>query len=156
MTKGVSVAEVTETDLEQLKPLLVELLESLRQSEAVDIHRGVRRCRRMLEDPTHSLLVAKAGGCLVGFVHVSFRQTILHGDPSGLIDELVVAKDWRGRGIGKELVGAAMQACRDLECCEVEVSTEKANVKARKFYKACGFAEDAVLLEQQLEASIGG
>ena len=35
-------------------------------------------------------------------------------------------------------------------CYELEVSTEKSNTAAKWFYKACGFSEDAVLLEMDL------
>jgi GNAT superfamily N-acetyltransferase len=68
-----------------------------------------------------------------------------------LIDELVVAKTYRGRGIGKVLIEAATDKCRELGCCEVEVSTEMTNDKARAFYKSCGFKEDSVLLEYDLD-----
>jgi GNAT superfamily N-acetyltransferase len=75
----------------------------------------------------------------------------MHPRPSGLIDELVVKETSRGSGIGKQLVQAAISRCRELGCSELEVSTEKSNVKARQFYKTCGFEEDAVLLELDLE-----
>lgn len=45
----------------------------------------------------------------------------------------------------------AIEKCRELDCCEVEVSIEKSNEGARAFYKRCGFQEDAVLLEFQID-----
>lgn len=72
---------------------------------------------------------------------------MMHPGPSGLIDELVVSKSSRGAGIGKQLIQAVIDKCRESGCYEVEVSTEKSNTKARRFYKTCGFEEDAVLLE---------
>ena len=75
----------------------------------------------------------------------------MHPLPSGLIDELVVTKESRNSGIGKRLILAAADKRRELGCCEVEVSTEKSNTKARGFYQSCGFDEDAVLLEMDLE-----
>jgi GNAT superfamily N-acetyltransferase len=75
----------------------------------------------------------------------------MHPRPSGLIDELIVSGRSQGLGIGKQLILAAITECREIGCCEVEVSTEKSNAKARQFYKACGFKEDAVLLEIDLE-----
>jgi len=86
----------------------------------------------------------------VGFINFTVRQTILHQNPSGLIDELVVAEEYRGKGAGKQLVQAAIEKCRRLGCCEVEVSTEKANLNAREFYKQCGFEEIGMLFEVDL------
>jgi GNAT superfamily N-acetyltransferase len=91
--------------------------------------------------------MAKVQGKLVGLIHFTVRRTITHARPSGLIEELVVARGHRGRGIGKRLVAAAADKCRELGCEELEVSTEKANVRAREFYRKCGFQEDAVLME---------
>ena len=47
-------------------------------------------------------------------------------------------------------MAATIERCRELGCCEVEVSTKMTNTAAREFYKRCGFDEDAVLLETQL------
>jgi RimJ/RimL family protein N-acetyltransferase len=35
-------------------------------------------------------------------------------------------------------------------CCEVEVSTEASNQRARKFYRGCGFGYEGVLFELHL------
>ncbi len=50
-----------------------------------------------------------------------------------------------------ELIGAVKKKCREIGCSEVEVSTEKSNTAARRFYKSCGFDEKALLLEMDLE-----
>jgi GNAT superfamily N-acetyltransferase len=94
--------------------------------------------------------VAAREGTPVGFINFTVRQTVLHRGPSGLIDELVVAEEHRGRGVGKQLVLAAIEKCRRLRCCEVEVSTEKANLEAKEFYKQCGFEEKGTLFEVDL------
>jgi GNAT superfamily N-acetyltransferase len=67
-----------------------------------------------------------------------------------MIDELVVTKEYQGKGIGKQLVLTSIEKCKRLGCCEVEVSTEKTNVKARKFYKKCGFDKTEILFEVDL------
>ena len=57
-----------------------------------------------------------------------------------------------GKGVWKVLVETASKRCRDLGCCEAEVSTERKNEKARAFYKSYGFEEDSVLLEYDLDS----
>ena len=87
---------------------------------------------------------------VVGFIHFITRTTLLHYKLSGLVDELVVARDYKKKGVGKALIHAAAEQCRQLGCCELEVSTEFSNTAAREFYKGCGFSERGVILEQEL------
>jgi len=105
----------------------------------------------MIDNPNSHILLARLGKDIVGLVNFTTRNTILHTAPSGLIDELVVANAHRGKGIGKLLIKTVINKCRTLGCCEIEVSTERINEKARAFYKKCGFDEDAVLLEYDLD-----
>lgn len=138
-------------DLPQIEILLHDLIDAIENAENINIDNALSHCRRMIDDPNSHILLAKLENDVVGFINFTTRMTILHNAPSGLIDELVVAKACRGRGIGNELIEAAINTCRDLGCCEVEVSTEMTNEKARAFYKSCGFEEDSVLLEYDLD-----
>jgi GNAT superfamily N-acetyltransferase len=109
-----------------------------------------RNVKALFEDPSAHIVVARRDGCVVGFVNFTTRRTLIHPAPSDLIDELVVAPECRGQGIGEALVRAARDRCRGLGCCELEVSTPAANDGARRFYRRCGFDEGALLLEMDL------
>jgi ribosomal protein S18 acetylase RimI-like enzyme len=150
MTDKTTVVPATEADLPYIKPLLMELLSAVEDKEGLDEDRAIENCRALLNDPAHFMLVAKDAGGVVGFINFMTRQSVMHSRPSGLIDELVVSQKARSHGEGKLLVQAAALKCRELDCCELEVSTEKSNAAARRFYKASGFDEDAVLLEMDL------
>jgi len=139
-----------ETDLPSIRPLLSELMEAMTDTEGFDIDQSIENCRMMIRDPAQHVLVAVQGNKILGLVNFTARQTIMHPSSSGLIDELIVSESSRGKGIARQLVRAAIDKCRESGCCELEVSTEKRNTKARRFYKACGFEEDAVLLELHL------
>ena len=95
-------------------------------------------------------LVARCCDSVVGFVNFTTRKTMIHPSESGLIDELIVSREYRGKGVGQRLISAVIDRCRQLGCCELEVSTLMSNERARAFYKKCGFAEEAVLLEIDL------
>ena len=147
MSSGIRIERAVETDLPFLTSLLVELMGAMTDTEGFNINQSIENFRLLFADPAQYILVARQRNSIVGFINFSTRKTIMHPRPSGLIDELVVSENSRGTGIGKELIQAAVDKCRELGCCEVEVSTEKSNRKARQFYKSCGFEEDAVLLE---------
>ncbi len=149
----VSIRKATEADLPAIGRLLEDLTDAMNDTEGMDIGMALRNCRNLLNDAGSHLLVAEIEGALVGFINLTTRKTILHRSPSGLVDELVVAKEYQGKGIGKQLVLAAVGRCKELGCCEVEVSTESTNTKAREFYRKCGFEERGMLLEMDLHST---
>ena len=151
MSKEITIEPVKETDLPAIKLLLPELMDAVTDKEGFDVEQSVENCRTLLKDSAHHMLVAKHKDNVLGFFNFTTRKTIMHPRPSGLIDELVISRNSRSLGIGKQLILAAINKCREIGCCEVEVSTEKGNFRARRFYRACGFNEDAVLLEADLE-----
>jgi GNAT superfamily N-acetyltransferase len=144
------IREATKSDLPVIGKLLEDLTNAMDDTEGIDIGIAIKTCEHLLNDASSYILVAAMEGTPVGFINFTIRQTILHRSPSALIDELVVAEEYRGKGVGKQLVLAAIEKCRQLGCCEVEVSTEKINLKARKFYKRYGFEERGMLFEMDL------
>lgn len=146
------IRKATESDLPAIVKLLKELIEVIDNTENVDLQKVSKSCHELLVNRNSYFLVAEIGDKVVGFTNFIARKTILHSGLSGLIDELVVAKNYRGKGIGNKLLSSAVEKCRKLGCCEVEVSTEKRNTKARKFYKGCGFKEH-ILFEMDLKVT---
>jgi len=148
--KDILIREATKPDLPSIGKLLEDLTSAMDDTEGIEIGIAIKTCEHLLNDASSHILAAAMEGTPVGFINFTIRQTILHRSPSALIDELVVAEEYQGEGVGKQLVLAAIEKCRQLGCCEVEVSTEKTNVKARKFYKRCGFEERGMLFEVDL------
>jgi len=103
--------------------------------------------RKMADSDAYQVLLAEDEGQVVGLLSLSFRQTLFHAAPSALIDELVVERGHRGRGVGRQLIAEAIERCRAAGCCEVEVSTERSNEAAQGFYRQHGFSHEAVLFE---------
>jgi GNAT superfamily N-acetyltransferase len=148
--KDILVREAKKSDLPAIGKLLEDLTNAMDDTEGIETGIAIKTCERLLNDASSHILVAAMEGTPVGLINFTIRQTILHTSPSALIDELVVAEEYQGKGMGKQLVLAALEKCRQLGCCEVEVSTEKTNLKAREFYKRCGFEERGMLFEADL------
>jgi len=144
------IREAKESDLLTIGKLTLELIEAMGNTEGIDIKLIAENYRNLLNEVNSHILVAEIGGVVVGFVNFTTRKTILHRGLSGLIDELIIAKSYRGKGIGKQLLSSAIEKSRQLGCCEVEVSTEKTNIKAREFYRQYGFTERGMFFEMDL------
>lgn len=138
------------SDLPKVAALMGELSGSLLDSEGMDPEAVGENLRFMLGYESYVVLVAEVGGVAVGLISVSVRRTLLHAGSSAFIDELVVTRQHRGKGVAARLIAGAVDACKGRGCCEVELSTEFSNTVAREFYRSCGFREQGVFLEKGL------
>ena len=146
----VVIRKATQSDLSTIYELAIELTDSVKNSGGTAKDVLSENSRNVLTNPNSYILLADTEGKVIGFISFMTRKTIIHSGLCGLIDELVVSKRHRGKGVGKELISAAIEKCKKLGCCEVEVSTEFTNVNAREFYKHGGFEETGVILEKHL------
>lgn len=144
------IREAKEFDLLTIGKLTLQLIEAMGNTEGIDIKLIAENCQNLLSEANSHILVAEIKGVVVGFPNFTTRKTILHRGLSGLIDELIIDKSYRGKGIGMQLLSSDIEKSCQLGCCEVEVSTEKKNIKAREFYRQCGFTERGVLFEIDL------
>ena len=83
-------------------------------------------------------------------MNINLRETCLHSSFSALIDEVVVKKGYRNQEIGRKFIEFAIKRCKEMNCSEMEVATEKDNFIAIGFYKNLGFKEIGVFLEMDL------
>lgn len=147
----IPIREATNKDLEGIIELLKELLRAMTDTEGLGHQKLAENCQALLADKSHHLLVAEDQGKVVGFINFCTRRTCLHLAQSALIDELVVSANYREQGLGRRLLLAVIEKCKQLGCCEVEVSTETTNTTARKFYSQLGFKEIGVFLEKDIK-----
>jgi ribosomal protein S18 acetylase RimI-like enzyme len=151
MSERIQIDSVKKNDIDQIISLLVRLRDETGGMDQTDIDTIQNTLEELIDSPSNHMLVARDGTIPIGFVNFLIRKTVLHRSPSGLIDELIISDEYRGKGIGRRLISEVIQRCRNQGCCELEVSTLMSNQKARSFYRECGFNEEAVLLELDLD-----
>ena len=150
MSQSVSITLATTNDLTAIAELMGEMIDVLRTKEGINRQELTQSLDKLYKTQNSYMLIAKKDDKVIGFTQFYTRQTALNPKTCATLDELVVAKEYRRQGIGKLLIEKVIDECRKLDCFEVEISTELANTIARKFYKDCGFTEEAVLLEKHL------
>jgi len=150
MTEKTKIESASEGDLVEISLLIEELHNDLNEEDKLDPVTIKKNLQELYKDRNSHFYLALQKNMIVGFVNFSIRKTILHQSPSALIDELIVSKKFRGKGIGESLVKKVVRHCQDLGYCELEVSTLISNNGAREFYRKCGFEEEALLLEMDL------
>ncbi|MGZ3291195.1 MAG: GNAT family N-acetyltransferase [Xanthobacteraceae bacterium] len=97
------------------------------------------------KDPNIQLVVAEAGGAVVGCLQLCILPGLSSlGASRALIEDVRVASHCRSRGIGEQLVQWAVAEARARECRLVELLTHNSRVDAQRFYKRLGFAPSHV------------
>ena len=129
---------------------MIELTSELRGPKTISTLEIKNGLHKVFGKVNSHLLVAKTKGITIGFLHLNIRQTTFHPEPVALIDALVVANMHRRQDVGSCLVSVAVEKCRHLGCCELEVSTEKTNIIAKDFYKRCGFKNTGPIFEMDI------
>ena len=93
----------------------------------------------LADDGRALVLVARRDGRPVGVAYLSFQWTLEGGGWAMWLEELYVIPGLRGRGIGGQLVQAALDVARERECRFVELETETRLPRAANLYARAGF-----------------
>jgi ribosomal protein S18 acetylase RimI-like enzyme len=107
--------------------------------EKIKVHKGI-----------YKNYVAVLDDKIVGFISAIVYKSFFHTGGTALINELIVDKDFRGRGIGELLINKIKVLAHIQNFNEIEVSTTLENKKAIAFYKKNGFVDESVLLGMEL------
>ena len=59
----------------------------------------------------------------------------------GLIESVHVSPEHRNKGLGKAMMGWAIEQCRARGCGMVQLTSNKKRVDAHRFYRTLGFAQ---------------
>lgn len=130
-------------------PAMVALLSVLFHQEADFVPDPARQragLEALLATPGRArVLVARMDGDVAGMVSLQFLTSTAEGGPAALLEDLVVAPDRRGLGIGGALLEAARAVARTAGCTRITLLTDADNAAAKRLYARCGFRESAMV-----------
>jgi ribosomal protein S18 acetylase RimI-like enzyme len=101
-----------------------------------------RWARKAMGDPAQAVWLAQADGRPSGFVTCEVDAAARVGS----IGLIAAAPEWRGRGVGDELVGCAVGHFAGAGMNAVRVVTQARNLKAVRLYERCGFVVEDLRL----------
>jgi ribosomal protein S18 acetylase RimI-like enzyme len=95
---------------------------------------------RMAADPNNALLVAEVDGSVVGvFQFTVIQHVAFRGGRVAQIENVVVAPEVRGHGIGETMMRWAVDEARRRGCFRVQLTSNKVRKRAIAFYERLGF-----------------
>ncbi len=110
--------------------------------------------RALIADPEHEgvqLIARDATGAAVGFATIFWSWSTLSGSRIGVMNDLFVAAEVRGGGLGRELIAACLERCRQQGARTLTWQTARDNVRAQAVYEAVG-ARMSQWLDYSLDA----
>jgi len=93
---------------------------------------------RMLHDES-VIYVAEENKKLVGFTQLYPQFSSTRMKNAWLLNDLYVLKEYRGKGISKQLIEKAKQLAKDTNSAGLSLETEKTNIIGNQLYPSVGF-----------------
>ena len=134
---GLTFRVATRDDLPDLLALYQQL-ES--QTSSVTLERLEKTFGRLENYPDYKVYVAREGNVAVGTFALVIMDTL--GErcaPAGIIEDVVVARSARGKGIGRRMMELALERCREAGCYKAVLSSNLRREEAHLFYESLGF-----------------
>jgi len=151
MAPGVEITAVRDEEFETLLPL-ISAYQRFYEVDEVDAERNRSFFRRFLAPSEAGLLLAARdeGGAILGYACLYWHFSSLQALETVLMNDLFVAPEARGRGVGRALIEATAEVARERGAAWVEWSTAPDNHTAQRLYDSLT-GEKSTWLSYELE-----
>lgn len=133
------IEQATLEDLPQLVDLLHELF-SLEGDFIPNRAKQMRGLRLILEQPNRGrIFVLRHNGRILGMINLLFTISTAEGGFVILLEDVIVHRDFRGRGFGDKLLKHAIEYARKKDFLRITLLTDRINEQGQHFFEAHGF-----------------
>jgi ribosomal protein S18 acetylase RimI-like enzyme len=105
-----------------------------------------------LDDPDVVMLVAEREGHVIGYAYAAiegYDYLSLRG-PAALLHDLIVDPEYRGHGVGRQLLDAVLSHLESRGAPRVVLSTAERNEGAQRLFERMGFRRTMVEMTREL------
>jgi GNAT superfamily N-acetyltransferase len=149
MGEAPEIAPVSAENFEHVLPLIASY-QRFYEVEEIDEERNRSFFRRFLAPSDDGLLLgARSEGRLVGYACLYWHFSSLEAVETVLMNDLFVAEDRRGEGVGRALIEAGAEVARERGAPYLEWATAPDNATAQRLYDKTG-AERSEWLSYEL------
>ena len=131
---------------------LVDLLRMLFSIEAdfdFDAARQRQGLAMLLAHETAVILVAEAAGQVIGMCSGQLTISTAEGGFSLLVEDVVVAGPWQGKGVGRQLLAALEQWAADRKIARLQLLADRNNAVALGFYRKLGWQGTELICQRR-------
>ena len=151
--------EATEVDISNLVNLLADdELGAEREDVSIPLNeKYVAAFRSIDKDPNNELMVVECGRELVGMMQLTFIPYLTHtGSWRCLIEGVRIAREYRGKGLGREFINRAIARAKERHCSIMQLTSDKQRRDALRFYESLGFRATHEGFKLKMGNSISG
>lgn len=123
-------------------PVLAKLLGELFRIEddfTINIEKQTRGLELLLQNSHSIVLVAETDNGVVGMITLQRVISTVMGEYVGTIEDVIVAQEYRGAGIGTKLLDAAIDEAEERGWLRLTLGVDLRNAKGIGFYQKKGF-----------------
>jgi len=137
---AVKIRPARQEDIGRLVSLLEELfaIEEDFTFEASRQHQGLLL---MLESTISCILVAEENHSVIGMCTGQLTISTAEGSVALLVEDVVVARDWRGRGVGRQLLDRIARWAADQGASRMQLLADRHNSAALDYYTRSGWQQ---------------
>jgi len=139
---AIDIHDATAADLDALVELAVGLRDHLRQSTPTAAALRDGFVRLLADDAARFVVARDADGAALGYVQCRYRFSAWTGGSDVELEDVFVADAARRRGVGRQLVAAALAQARRAGCRTAVLTTNERNAAALALYRSLGFAAE--------------
>lgn len=132
------IERAAETDAEVVLSLIKELAAYEKMSDEVSATEADIRRALSSRPPSAEALIARMSGDPVGFALFFHNFSTFRGRSGLYLEDLFVKPEWRGRGVGHQLLAALARLAVTRRCGRMEWSVLDWNELAMKSYRRVG------------------
>ncbi|MEI6462243.1 MAG: GNAT family N-acetyltransferase [bacterium] len=143
--EDINIKLAKEEDLQEVLRLYGQLWENFK----FDLDVVKERFKRDLDTRRKDYYLAILNEKVIGVCAMTYREDIWDGNIAS-IEELVVDKDFRGKGLGKKLLEYITQIAKEKNCYSIELHSNMKRLDAHRFYENNGFDKKSYYFEKIL------
>ena len=134
----IKIRDIVESDIDIG---FLESLDSLRNASDLNKDTAKDILKKIIENPDHIIHVAEIDGKIVGSTTLLIEQKFIHeGGKVGHIEDVVVSKEFEGRGIGIKLVTSLLEVAKTKNCYKTILDCKNELIP---FYERIGFKQES-------------
>ena len=141
----VVIEPATEADLDELSEMLGDLF-AQEGDFRPDKEKQLRGLRLIFEQPSRGrVFVLRRNGAIVGMINLLFTISTAEGGFVILLEDLVVHKQYHGKGYGSKLLQHAIDFAKQKNFLRVTLLTDRPENVAQEFFRHHGFVESSMI-----------
>jgi AraC family transcriptional regulator of adaptative response/methylated-DNA-[protein]-cysteine methyltransferase len=143
--KFMKIRKATLKDIEALTKLLGELF--AQEVEFTPDEKSQQKgLRKIIKDKNVGhIFVATKEGKLIAMTNLLYTTSTALGGKVGIIEDVIVAFEHRGKGIGKAILEHVIEYAKRKKLKRITLFTDEDNFQAQDFYQALGFQRSSMV-----------